>query len=512
MVPALKTLQNPKTFLAEYIDVISKIGQCVDGFVWWGCIISSKNRFYPRFTDLLLGNRSFALGFQDYGMAIFTLVKHLAVLYARLLLTQLFRGKHLREVRRKYAGRSVTVVKTFGYHFTNFSAFKDPIFQDLPAMLQESGEAVLTLYEPVNVFWKSVQETDPSRTTLSYFDLIGFTDPLKVIGKVLASYSKDDIFPLSFNGRDISREFRELYRFERCTPATFHALTYFYMTQRLCEQFEVKKYIYTFENNSWERMCLMAFRQFSPKSRLVAYQHNVVPLASANMFLGKGEESNSPVPDVVLTTGPKPREILQSYGHYHKVRLHSSAAIRYRYLESITPVDRCLERPTLVIALEGVWPAATIMNEVFAQGKELNNWRVVIRTHQALPYEKLKSRIQFDVADYPHFELSLDRSLTDDLKAATAVLYWGSSVSLEAIKFGKPLINIKLSGPLDFDPLFEIQALKYDWTPPASLASILKLILELSPEEYQRLSRLAQEYLADYFHPVTKDNLREFFL
>lgn len=499
--------------MAEYIDLISKIGQCVDGFVWWGCIISSKNRFYPRFTDILLGNAGPKLGVRSYVLNLASLLKHIAVLFVRLVLTRIFRSSYKEKVLERYRGKGVTLVKTFGYHHTDFSNFQDTIFHDLPGFLRAEGETVLTLYEPVNVFWKSVQQRDPHYASLSYFDFIEFSDLGRVLGALLLSFFRQaQLSPqLAFNGQDISRDFKRLYLFEHWSPATFHSLTYYHMVKNLCRDLEIKKYIYTFENNSWERMSLLAFRGFSPKTRLVGYQHNVVPLASANMFLGRGEEASAPVPDVVLTTGPRPLAILKEHGHFNEVHLHPTAAIRYRYLEGITAVPRRRDSPKLLVALEGVWQAASIMNHLLEKAEQLEGWEVIVRTHQALPYERLKRKIRFSIEHYPHFKLSSQSSLKDDLTAATAVLYWGSSVALEAIKFGKPLINIKLSEEIDFDPLFEMRALKWSWTPPADLRIILSEIQALGEADYTRLNHEASAYLESYFAPVTRENLKPFF-
>lgn len=510
MVRALKTLQNPKTFLSEYIDLISKIGQCVDGYVWWGCIISSKNRFYTRFSDLLLGNEWQQPRLRDYFKNLIALSKYLVGLLGRWALTALFRSRYRRQVFARYQGKPVVIIKTFGYHYTNFSQFKDSIFQDLKLSFEALGMPVLTLYEPVNVFGKSLREADPTKSTLSYHDLVNPWDVLCVAGYLLQDFFREwrREHPVAFGGEDLSKDFQSLYLYEHTSASTFHAMTYRAVIRHLTQKLKVSQFIYTYENNSWERISLKAFRDFSPKTRLTAYQHNVVPLASANLFLGAGEETTAPVPDEVLTTGDKPLEILREHGHFQRVQLISTAAIRYGYLDKITPVARNLEQRVLLVALEGVWQAAQIMEALFDTAETLRDWKVVIRTHQALPYARLQSRVTRDISKFPHFVLSTQASLKDDLVAATVVLYWGSSVSLEAIKFGKPLVNIKLGGALDFDPLFELKALKSEWHPGESLGAILGAIVD--DPQYEASLAAANLYLDRYFHPVTPVKLRPF--
>lgn len=441
-----------------------------------------------------------------------SLIKHILVLAGRIFISGLARSSYKEKVISKYRNQPLTVIKTFAYHFTQFDDFKDPIFQDLSQILKDNNQPVLTIYEPVNVFRKSIREKDLGCSTLSYYDLIKFSDILRIGTHLIFSFLKEirikEVFV--FQGKDISKEFKRLYLFEHFSPSTFHSMSYFFAIKNLCTLLQVKKFIYTYENNSWERMCLMSFRQFSEKTKLIAYQHNVIPLASANMFLGKDEENHSPIPDVILTTGQKPLDILRVLGNFNTIKLKSTCAIRYKYLEQISPVSRNNDKPTLLIALEGVWQAAEIMNAIFAQANQFSHWKVIVRTHQVLGYEKLSLRIHYNIKDHPNFELSSGKTLTQDIEESTTVLYWGSSVALEAIKFGKPLINIKLSAEIDFDPLFEVTALKASWSPNEDISTYLDEILRMDEGKYQDELHTAQEYLSSYFHPVTLVNLNPF--
>lgn len=507
------TRQDSTVFLRDYIDLISGMGKSIGNMVWWACIISSKNRFYTRFTERLRGNCSTSPSIVEWIFNLMGLIKHIGALTLRLTISALFRRFYINKVISRVKGRQVTIIKTFGFATTSYSDFRDPYFGNVPNLLKENNESTISIYEPIGSFWKCIKEVDLSYSTLSYFDLLRISDIFHVLTSLVHSFLREFRTKRKFRfaDRDISSDFRSLYLFEHFSPATFHAMTFYYLTKNLCRTFNVKKFIYTYENNSWERMCILGLREFSPRTSVIAYQHNVIPLASANMFYGKGETDHSPVPDKILTTGPRPLVILETYGHFDNVPIYSSAAIRYQYLENIKPSILRRDAPKLLVALEGVWQAAEIMNHLFSRANEFDGWQVIVRTHPALDYVRLQKKIRYRISDFLNFSLSKEQSLPNDIIPVTAVLYWGSTVALESIKFGKPLINIKLSHELDFDPLFELSALKYEWSPTEPIKPILQGILELEETQYMALSLEANDYLANYFHPVTRDNLKEFF-
>lgn len=498
---------RPTQFLSSYIALITQIGRSNNTRVWWSTLLSSKNRFHRSYVDYLITGERPPLGLVSCLRNGAALLRHLTVLCTRLLLTAVLRRTHRRAVEARFRGSDVTIIKTFGYGNTRFDAFQDPIFQDLAAHLEAKGEVVLTLYEPVNVFWKSVREADLSRRTLSYFDLVNLADVAAALTEIVGSLLRGPaVERLAFEGRDVTAATHAFLRHDHFSPNTLHSLTYYAMVRRLATRFRVRKFIYTYENNPWERQCLAAFRAHSPHTRLLAYQHNVVPLASANLFPGPGEDSFAPVPDAVLTTGPKPLEILRAHGHFGRVALISSCAIRYRYLEKISPVPAPSGRPRLLVALEGVWQAARIVDLVLAQCPQLRHWDVVLRTHQALQWKRLRTQVHGQIEAHGHVSVSSDRTLPQDLAAATAVLYWGSTVALEAIQFGKPLINIKLDPQLDYDPLFELRAFKRDWDGTSPLATLLEEVVQVGVTEHAT----AQLYLRSYFSPVTDAALEPF--
>ena len=99
----------------------------------------------------------------------------------------------------------------------------------------------------------------------------------------------------------------------------------------------IRTFLFTYRNNPWERMCMLACRQHSPSTKILGYQHSVVPEAALNMFVHPLEKNIVPLPDRILTTGEISKSIIEHYGDYSLVPVVSACALRYEYLSQIKP-------------------------------------------------------------------------------------------------------------------------------------------------------------------------------
>ncbi len=499
-----------KLFLENYINLVASIEKHVDKFAWWSCVISSKNRFYRKFTDILQ-EKNHPIRPISYIGNIISFFRYIIVQSVKIFLNYLFRRKKIKKMLKRFQGKKIILVKTFAFSSSNFSDFKDPFFEILNNDLKKKGYRVVILYEPQNAFKKSITQFNLQDNILSYFDFVKVRDILFCTLILLRSYfsALRKSFSLSFEGRDIGSSFKSLYLWEHFSPSTIHAMTYYYLYKRLIENFYIDRYYYTYENNSWERMSLMAFRQHSLETRLIAHAHNVVPLASANLFYGKGEEQTSPRPDVILTTGETPKKILQKYGHYDRTPIKIACAVRYGYLNCLKAFPDNRKNKRILVAFEGVVNIVEIIKTLFLQANTLRDWKIILRFHPVLPYQQIKSKIPYRIEDYPNLQFSKAKNLKEDIENASVVLYWGSTVALEAIQLGRPLINIKLGG-FNFDPLFELSRFKWVWHPERPLKDILREVELLDSVAYNKRLEDAKNYISQYFYPVTEQGLEIF--
>ena len=100
--------------------------------------------------------------------------------------------------------------------------------------------------------------------------------------------------------------------------------------------------------------------------------------------------------------------------------------------------------------------------------------------------------------------------MKDDLDESDMVIYWGSTVALEALMLGKPVINFDAGDALSYDPLFECHHLKWTVNKQTHLVEVIEKIYNMSDEEYEHQLKLAREYLGDYFYEITEERLDRF--
>jgi len=137
-------------------------------------------------------------------------------------------------------------------------------------------------------------------------------------------------------------------------------------------------------------------------------------------------------------------------------------------------------------------------------------YKVRIRTHPVLLWEYFQRSHGFDLTKYPNFHLSTGGPLKEDLEWADTVIYWGSTIGVEALNIGRPVIHYNIGSIFNYDPLFESSDFKWVVSESVSLAAILEKINSLDDEEFTSGWKKAKIYLNNYFYPITEENLAEF--
>jgi surface carbohydrate biosynthesis protein (TIGR04326 family) len=283
------------------------------------------------------------------------------------------------------------------------------------------------------------------------------------------------------------------------------------MTMRLLQAVHVETFLLTYENNPWEKMCIMAVREGAP-GIIVGYQHNVVPQASANMFVSRWEKNAMPMPDRILTVGDRPKEIMERYGNYDCGEIETSCGLRFEYLENL-PVAARQRLGNILVVLEGIDDVYKMVNYVMKELGRNESFKVIIRTHPVLPFHCIQRKLDYSLDSLPNFGLSTrNSSLKDDIEWADVVMYWGTTVALEALCMGKPLIHYSIGTCLSYDPLFECWHLKWTVSDEESMVNILDEIYSLDDAEFYVEQNHALAYIRHYVFPVSEHGLSRFFV
>jgi hypothetical protein len=162
------------------------------------------------------------------------------------------------------------------------------------------------------------------------------------------------------------------------------------------------------------------------------------------------------------------------------------------------------------VVLEGVKAVLPLVKYVLSNAPKCGNVKFRIRAHPVLSFERLLSFLGRDVEIYENVEVSHGRSIMEDIEDCDAVLYWGTTVALEALMLGRPVIHFDRGDLLSYDPLFELDAFKWRVSDGTDLTSILGAIRDLPDEEYCMLQGRARRYVMDYFRQADDYSMSQF--
>ncbi|MFQ5686445.1 MAG: hypothetical protein ACE5GV_07270 [Candidatus Scalindua sp.] len=553
------TEEFKEEFFQAYIDLVGRIGERLNSIYWWASFTASKNRFMSKLLPNLLdyyticnkirGNpskdillispprsiihairqfciensielKSLDYPITDYFLKIKDGIVHIREIinfilknWVKIIMVRILFRKCLPEVCNK---ESLYVLRTWVYKSSigSDNKFSDSFFGRLPEFLSSKGERVIILAGIVNNYKNIIKRLSKCKENYmiipqEYF--LKFSDIVKIVFKMNSNRIKikDRIKLYEFDVSSIIQE--EIDKNYRETVYIRTELRQRYIIKNMLKQCSIHTFTTTYENNPWEKVCILSLREYSPSTNIIGYQHAVISRASANMYISKDEIPFIPMPDKVVTTGDSTKSMLEKYSSYPKDRIKSSCALRHEYIYKLKRKDFTKNRKILV-ALEGVYECYKLVNFVFNALSNIKDFQVIIRTHPACPFDNISKDLCFDIGLNKNFSASNQRSLKEDLSGVDILIYWGSTVSLEALMMGIPVIHVNLDDITNVDPLYDCSHLKWTVENEEELLDVVADIYDLTEDNYMSQHNKARSYIERYFKKVTDDRLSEFII
>jgi surface carbohydrate biosynthesis protein (TIGR04326 family) len=433
------------------------------------------------------------------------------------------------EVRRHFSKKMPKIPKdkpvyllksfVFSSSFSKNGHFKDPFFGKLPDFLRhrfKDSAEVLTLvhgFEKRPLCYKRMKSNGnrylvPLEGYIRYHDIIRAILSL-AMGRIFRPFRVKGCIP--FSGYDISALIKEMLTSDGWQ---IQPLQYLHGAagERLSRNYRIHACALTFEGNPWEKVFLQGLKKENPHIPTFGYQHAVVPMSAAGVFLDKNDSTVHFLPDRILTTGQVSLSLLTKYGQIPEQRIKPACALRNEYLFNTNGLCRrsCRSSPRILVALEGVQEVLPLVQYVFQEAKANPQLQFVVRSHPALPFQRLLALLRADIHDFSNIEISKGRTVFEDVADSDAVLYWGTTIALEAIMMGRPVIHFDRGDVLSYDPLFALECFKWAVSAQDDLLPILRQILQLPDKIYNELSDTARRYVKAYFQPVNEEAMGSF--
>ena len=311
-------------------------------------------------------------------------------------------------------------------------------------------------------------------------------------------------------GIDLSPVLKEALQWDLGRGGYFYNQLVYYAAKRYGERTSPSILIYPFEMKSLEKMLLIGIREGSPKCSIVGYQHTSITKRHTTFMLAPRECESVPLPDFVVTVGDITQRHLSEKGRYPTGFFRVGAAFR----QSQRPLSRgshaigrelrlllalSSSRRELIEAVNMLCNLVNVRNDIL----------IGVRPHPEFPLSLLPSRLRDSLND--RFQDFTETSLTENLEWCDAVIYISSTVALESLMVGKPVINLRISDSIDPDPLLGDPPLRYKVRSKEEMIHVCDELRKWLLRDNLSDQMAASSYVQNYLRPPTSRDIDAFF-
>lgn len=436
--------------------------------------------------------------FQEIKQAFYFLFYFLACIYYKFLSPKFI-------PKLKSDDKSILIDSLFYQSSIKDCKYTDPFFGDLHSDLSEKGgRRVINLCNPLEKFKESVKRVGKCNAAkiLLPYSIITWYELCLLALKVFLRRIR--LPRTDFIGCDFSKLIA--WNARRDFFFNLDAEIYYAATKRLCKLESFDRLILLYEGNVFERGCIQAFREYG-SAGIVGYSHAVIFPLNLKIRLTDNEKKQRPEPDVILTTGATTKKLMEKIGRQEPYK--TLAACSLRMIPLSIDKTRNLRQAHILVALDGVWGSASVLNWLLEQKDVFKGFKVKLRGHPNIPINKLSDQCLYDLPD--NFYIT-NQTLKEDMENSFCVIYRQTSVGLQALMNGVPVIHLNVDAPLDCDPIKDIEVLKWVVHNPEELRFALEEIQSLKEDHINKYINIAKEYTENYFTPPDESNKVKFLL
>ena len=267
--------------------------------------------------------------------------------------------------------------------------------------------------------------------------------------------------------------------------------------------------IYPYENKSLEKLLLLGAREGRPGIATVGYQHTSITRRHITLLFEPGEAEVTPLPDRIVTVGDITRRFLEGAGRYPPGIFFTGCALRQQW-EAPLPRRMASAGPfRLLLALSSsrreLQEAVEFVRAALDIDQEMN---IGIRPHPNFPLAALPAGLRRWIEAHAS-DLS-GTPLRENLAWCDSVAYVSSTVALEALMVGRPVVNLRLSDAIDPDPLLEPAPLAWKVSSPGELLAVLRSARALDDVDFGSRRDATIERMKAYFRPHTPEAFQAF--
>lgn len=234
----------------------------------------------------------------------------------------------------------------------------------------------------------------------------------------------------------------------------YHALLHYNICLRLFANHKMQCHalIYPFENQPWDKMMILALRQFNTNCKAIGYQHSTISPFLLNYFLGKNENNIQPQPDVIVSNGEYWGAILKNGGFSCPIKNGGSLRFSSNVKSDKTEIklsgnDR--DNNVLVLLSSSLDYSLDMLFYLISQPKI--NKKFLLRPHPDTPKTMIKKYIK----KFPDNFIFIDGSMAENMSQVAWAIHVGTTAAIECIMQGIKVFKY-LPERIDLDPLLNM--------------------------------------------------------
>jgi len=359
---------------------------------------------------------------------------------------------------------------------------------------------------------KALEQLKDSRLPLCLpHSLFGIMDPLKAAVSSLRKPARPKRI-LEFSGMDVAPLFEpELRQYWISNQSAAQFMMTLLVRRWAKWSPSIARIIYMYENQPWERAICWQAKRSLPDAKLMGYSPTPVSKFLLNFFLAPGEAQIAPLPDRIVTVGEQPARLFSSDG-YDPETVKVGGALRMQDLKSLGSSEHkrppAQDRFVLVAPSLGLNETEELAYMAAHLFDEDAGVRVVLKCHPMLPFERVSESIGTPLP--PHVQTS-DEPIQDLILKSSVMIYSSSTVCIDALALGVPVVNLRPRFDIGLDPLEDFPDLRPEATGLADLREKVHWILEHIDEHNARRRDGWARLAADMYSPVTPESIEAFF-
>ena len=375
---------------------------------------------------------------------------------------------------------------------------QDPFFGKLINHLKEIEKSVVEyifyVYRPIRLRMPEISMEKNNFVLLFYFlnwkDF--FLAIISVIKELFKIYKNQLVFVVDRN-ISLYPVIREYMIFELGRGYTDNLLI-FRAARNMALSGTFKVIIYPFENKSLEKCLLLGLNS---QLKTIGYQHSSITSRHFNFKLQGNEPLITPMPDKVITLGDITAHWLINVGNFPENKIQAGISLRHNLETRFEKRSFDTKNAKLLFAFSSSYSEISKTIE-FLQPILVKHPDLICRFRNHIDFQFK----QLDKSNLNWIERYVEKgprnSLLEDLQWANVVVYVSSTVALEALSCGLPVLWLEID-LLNSDPLL-IKDVPYRWKCHESndFYNNLQQIANLSDFDRKNLQQQSSLYVNSY--------------